>query len=51
MCYKGDVSILVRMERTVLKLLNFRMQVADPIFFLKRLMLYDENGRSEEVNK
>ena len=50
MCYKGDVSILVRMEQTVLKLLNFEMQVADPVFFLSRLMLYDENGKNEEVN-
>ena len=49
MCYKGDVAILVRMEQTVLKLLNFQMQVANPIFFLSRLMLYDENGHSEEV--
>lgn len=49
MCYKGDVSILVRMEQTVLKMLNFQLQVADPIFFLNRLMLYDENGQSEEV--
>lgn len=49
MCYKGDVLILVRMEQTVLKLLNFQLQVADPIFFLNRLMLYDENGQSEEV--
>ncbi|XP_046443515.1 G2/mitotic-specific cyclin-B2-like isoform X1 [Daphnia pulex] len=48
MCYKGDVLILVRMEQTVLKLLNFQLQVADPIFFLNRLMLYDENGQSEE---
>jgi hypothetical protein len=49
MCYKGDPSILIRMEQTVLKLLNFQLQVADPIFFLNRLMLYDENGQSEEV--
>lgn len=49
MCYKGDVSILVRMEQTVLKMLNFQLQVADPIFFLNRLMLYDVNGQSEEV--
>lgn len=49
MCYKGDVSILVRMEQTVLKMLDFQLQVADPIFFLNRLMLYDENGQSEEV--
>lgn len=49
MCYKGDVSILVRMEQTVLKMLNFQLQVADPVFFLNRLMLYDENGHSEEV--
>lgn len=49
MCYKGDVSILVRMEQTVLKMLNFQLQVADPVFFLNRLMLYDENGQSEEV--
>lgn len=49
MCYKGDVSILVRMEQTVLKMLNFQLQVADPSFFLNRLMLYDENGQSEEV--
>lgn len=48
MCYKGDPSILIRMEQTVLKLLNFQLQVADPIFFLNRLMLYDENGQSEE---
>jgi hypothetical protein len=51
MCYKGDVLILVRMEQTVLKLLNFQLQVADPIFFLNRLMLYDENGQSEEVSR
>jgi hypothetical protein len=25
--------------------------VADPIFFLNRLMLYDENGQSEEVSR
>ncbi len=37
------------MEQTVLKMLNFQLQVADPIFFLNRLMLYDENGQSEEV--
>lgn len=49
MCYKGDVSILVRMEQTVLKMLNFQLQVADPIFFLNRLMLYDDNGQSKEV--
>ena len=50
MCHKGDVSILIRMEQTVLNILDFRLHVADPIFFLNRLMLYDENGSSEEVN-
>ena len=49
MCHKGDVSILIRMEQAVLNILNFQLHVADPIFFLNRLMLYDENGRSEEV--
>ena len=48
MCYEGDVSVLVRMEQTVLKVLNFQVQVADPIFFLDRLMLYDENGECEQ---
>jgi len=48
MCHKGDVSILIRMEQAVLNILNFQLHVADPIFFLNRLMLYDENGRSEE---
>jgi len=48
MCHKGDVSILIRMEQTVLNILDFRLHVADPIFFLNRLMLYDENGSSEE---
>lgn len=37
------------MEQAVLNVLNFQLYVADPIFFLNRLMLYDENGRSEEV--
>ena len=50
MCSKGDVSVLVRMEQTVLRVLNFQVQVADPIFFLSRLMLYDENGESEQVS-
>lgn len=49
MCHKGDVSVLIRMEQAVLNVLNFQLYVADPIFFLNRLMLYDENGRSEEV--
>ena len=49
MCYVGDSSILVHMEEQVLKELQFRVQVAEPIFFLNRLLLYDENGRSQEV--
>ena len=49
MCHTGDATILVRMEEQVLKVLNFQIQVADPIFFLNRLLLYDENGNSEEV--
>lgn len=49
MCYVGDSSILVHMEEQVLKVLQFRVQVAEPIFFLNRLLLYDENGRSQEL--
>jgi Cyclin, N-terminal domain len=49
MCHTGDATILVRMEEQVLKVLNFQIQAADPIFFLNRLLLYDENGNSEEV--
>ena len=50
MCHKGDVSMLIDMEQTVLNILDFQLQLADPIFFLNRLMLYDDNGSSQEVN-
>ena len=49
MCYTGDASILVQMEEQVLKVLDFQVQVADPVFFLNRLLLYDEHGDSQEV--
>jgi len=48
MCHKGDVSMLIDMEQTVLNILDFQLQLADPIFFLNRLMLYDDNGSSQE---